>query len=366
MPHTECTVVEIENIVNSLKNKATSDLAIQPLKFVSKEIAPVIQHLVSASLEQGIFPDLLKCAKVIPLHKAGSRSEVSNYRPISLLSCFSKIYEKVMHKRLTHFLAENNTLFESQYGFRALHSCEHALLEAQNYLHSALDKKQIAILLLIDFSKAFDMVDHGILLNKLEHYGVRGTLLAWFKSYLTGRQQYVNVNNVNSEKLDLKFSVPQGSILGAVLFILYINDLPFINKVAKYIFFADDANIIFTGNNFSEIQSKIDVFLAAIDKWVTLNGLKLNLKKTKYMVFTNRHDSGASLNIRLNGVTIDRVDSERFLGVILESKLSVELNAYSCVYMTCPDYKETRSLVRVDYIIEPESPAPLKAKLNAY
>ena len=154
MPHTACTVVEIENYISFLKNKATSDLAIQPLKYVCKEIAPIIQHLVSSSFTQGIFPDLLKCAKVIPLHKYGSRTQVSNYRPISLLSCFSKIYERAMHKRLTAFLNDNKLIFESQYGFRAMHSCEHALLEAQNSLNMALDKKQIAVLLLIDFSKA--------------------------------------------------------------------------------------------------------------------------------------------------------------------------------------------------------------------
>ena len=171
MNHVDCTVYEIEEIINSLKNKSTSDLSIQPLKFVSKEIAPIIQNLVSASFSQGVFPELLKCAKVIPLHKSGSRTELTNYRPISLLSCFSKIYEKVMHKRLTNFLKDNKILFESQYGFRALHSCEHALLDAQYQLNIALDKKQIAALLLIDFSKAFDMVDHGILLDKLEHYG---------------------------------------------------------------------------------------------------------------------------------------------------------------------------------------------------
>lgn len=192
MHHTDCTVDEIEKIISSLKNKATSDLAIQPLKFVNKEISPVIQHLISASLTQGVFPDMLKCAKVIPLHKSGARTELTNYRPISLLSCFSKIYEKVMHKRLTDFLEVSTALFGSQYGFRARHSCEHALLDAQNHLNFALDRKQIAALLLIDFSKAFDMVDHGILLNKLEHYGIRGNLLAWLRSYLIGRKQYVH------------------------------------------------------------------------------------------------------------------------------------------------------------------------------
>ena len=322
MSTTECTVDEIENIIKSLKNKATSDLAIQPLKFVSREIAPVVRDLVAASLEQGYFPDLLKCAKVIPLHKSGSRTEVTNYRPISLLSCFSKIYEKVMHKRLTQFLGDNKILYESQYGFRALHSCEHALLEAQYCLNLALDKKQIAVLLLIDFSKAFDMVDHNILLNKLDHYGIRGNFLAWFKTYLIGREQYVHVNGTGSEKSVLNYSVPQGSILGPLLFILYINDLPGISSIANFIFFADDANIIITGNTYAEVQDNINNILNDIDKWVNLNGLKLNIKKTKFMVFSNRRDDSSGISIHLRGAAVERVKTERFLGVIIDTGLS--------------------------------------------
>ena len=302
-----------------MKNKATSDLAIRPLKFVCFEIAPVIQHLVSCSLSQGIFPEPLKCAKVIPLHKGGSRTKVTNYRPISLLSCFSKIFERAMHTRLTEFIEDNKLLFESQYGFRALHSCEHALLEAQGKLNLILDRKQVALLLLIDFSKAFDMVDHQILLDKLDHYGVRGNNLDWLRSYLNNRQQYVYVNGTSSNKNNLKYCVPQGSILGPVLFILYINDLPGISKLAKFIFFADDANIIITGNNFAEIQHQANELLQALDKWVKCNGLKLNISKTKYMIFSNlREDSSSNLHISLGGVPIERSNSERFLGVILQ------------------------------------------------
>ena len=197
----ECTNFEIEKYISSLKNKATSDLAIQPLKFVNSIISPVLCHLISASLLQGVFPSRLKVAKVIPLHKGGSRVDVGNYRPISLLSGFSKIYEKAMHYRLTKFLNDHNIIHDSQYGFRSGHSCEHALLEAQSRLAAALDRKKIALLLLIDFSKAFDMVDHGILLSKLEHYGIRNHHLSWFRTYLTNRQQYVHVNNCDSDLL---------------------------------------------------------------------------------------------------------------------------------------------------------------------
>ena len=323
MPETSCTVTEIEKYISDLKNKATSNLAILPFKSVSKEIAPIIQHLLQASFTQGIFPSNLKCAKVIPLYKSGSRSEISNYRPISLLSCFSKIYERAMQKKLVNFFDTHNKFFGSQFGFRSGHSCEHALLEAQSKICRSLDNKEVAVLLLIDFSKAFDMVDHEIMIKKLEHYGVRGKLLSWFQSYLTNRQQYVHLNGVDSNKKFLKYGVPQGSILGPLLFIIYINDLPEITNLAKYIFFADDANILVTGQDLSEINIKIKTVITAIELWVKSNGLKLNIKKTKYMVFSNKRNLDYSvLQLSLNGNPIEHSNSERFLGVIVDSSLN--------------------------------------------
>ncbi len=156
---------EVIEIIKGLKNKATSDMSIRPLKEVAKIIAPVLSYLISDSLKNGIFPHKLKVAKVIPLHKGGARAEISNYRPISLLSCFSKIFEKTMQARLVKHLTLHNILFSSQYGFRAGHSCEHALLEAQHHIVQALERKKIAALLLLDYSKAFDMVNSDILLR---------------------------------------------------------------------------------------------------------------------------------------------------------------------------------------------------------
>ena len=311
---------EIIEIVKGLKNKSTSDMSITPLKSVSQILAPVISSIVSTSLKQGVFPSKLKIAKVIPLHKGGSRSEVSNYRPISLLSCFSKIFEKVMQARLLEHLKSEKVLFDSQYGFRAGHSCEHALLEAQHHIRRALERKQVTALLLLDYSKAFDMVDSNILLRKLEHYGIRGLALAWFKSYLTNRQQFVNVNNCNSSLHDLRYGVPQGSILGPILFIIYINDLPGISKLAHHIYFADDANLIISADTFVQLNDMVNDVLKLVLRWAANNGLKLNASKTKYMIFTNKKEE--DIEVYLGGDKLKKSETEKFLGVLIDTKLN--------------------------------------------
>ena len=175
----------------NFENKSTLDTKVPALKSANKniEFSSTLAKIITKSFENGIFPKLLKIAKVIPIFKEGSKTDVKNYRPISLLSIFSKIFEKVMHKRLVNFLNKNNSLCENQYGFRSGRSCEHALLNAKNTINDALNKKQIALLLLIDFSKAFDMVDHHLLLKKLSHYGIRGNAHSWLKLYLSDREQ---------------------------------------------------------------------------------------------------------------------------------------------------------------------------------
>ena len=184
----------------------------------------------------------------------------------------------------------------------------------------ALERKKIAALLFLDYSKAFDMVSSEILLRKLEHYGIRGLCLSWFESYLTNRSQYVSVNNCNSTSLSLKYGVPQGSILGPVLFIIYINDLPQISKLAKYVFFADDANLIISADTYSELEVIVNDILNLVQTWATNNGLKLNTDKTKYMIFTNKVRE--DIDVRLNGIRLNHSDHEKFLGVIIDSKLN--------------------------------------------
>ena len=203
--------------------------------------------------------------------------DIKNYRPISLLATFSKVFEKLMHNRVINFLDTYNILCENQYGFRPGRSCEHALLNAKDRILNSMSKKQVTLLLLIDFSKAFDLVDHSILLNKLEHYGIRGIALNWFKSYLKNRNQFVSIGTSESSAKQIIYGVPQGSILGPLLFIIYINDLPQISEIAKFIMYADDANIFLTGENINEVYDKLKILSDVLVKWVDNNGLALNL-----------------------------------------------------------------------------------------
>ena len=184
-----------------------------------------------------------------------------------------------MYNRIYKFLEAGNSIYESQYGFRSGRSCEHASLNAQNVLLNSLSKHQMSLLLLIDFSKAFDMVDHSILINKLEHYGIRGIALKWMESYLSDRKQFVSVNGKDSEILTMKYGVPQGSILGPLLFIIYINNIPEIAQYATFILYADDANIILTADSIEQINTQLKKLSNSLINWVNVNGLALNLKK---------------------------------------------------------------------------------------
>ena len=314
---------EVHKVIKDFKNKSTLDTKVEVLKLANTSFTftNTLAKIINSSFQQGIFPDALKLARVVPVHKEGAKNDVTNYRPISLLSVFSKIYEKIMHNRVLDFLNENNLLFEMQYGFRPGRSCEHALLQAQNHIIDTLNKKQVALLLLIDFSKAFDIVEHPVLLYKLNHLGIRGIALKWFESYLSNRKQFVRINNADSVVKEMSYGVPQGSILGPLLFVIYINDLPSISEVAKFILYADDANIIVTGSSIHEAMNKINILSQDLVKWVNLNGLALNLKKTKYMVFTRQRIDLNETELSINKHTIERKSECRFLGVIMDEKL---------------------------------------------
>ena len=317
---------EVEGIIVQLKNKKSVgpySIPCNLLKMLSHLVSPILATLINESFSSGIFPDKLKIARVITLHKKGSTENPSNYRPISLLSIFSKIFEKVMHKRLYEFLEKDNLLYSLQFGFRSKHSTSHTLISMTEKIRNTIDNGNYGCGIFIDLKKAFDTVNHSILLRKLNHYGIRGISLQWFESYLSNRTQYVSVNGHTSEQLSITHGVPQGSVLGPLLFLIFINDLPKVSKFLNFSLFADDTNIYYESSDLLNIQKIVNRELRKVRKWLEANRLALNIDETNFVLF---HSSQCNLTEQIVlKIGIKKLKQEShvcFLGVLLDSTLS--------------------------------------------
>ena len=286
---TPTTPNEICSILKGYKTKKSSGddgISLELLKLTAEECSMPISMIINMSLQQGIVPDNMKLARVIPIHKNKCKELFTNYRPISLLSNISKIMEKVVHKRLYSFLQKHDILYASQYGFRPSYSTIDAITEFVSNVLYCLDKKENCLSVFLDLSKAFDSINHSILLSKLNHYGIRGGALEWFKSYLDHRRQYVIVNGVRSTEKTINYGVPQGSVLGPLLFIIYLNDLPESLTYCKPIIFADDTTLFHAGTN--NLFEHVNYDLKQLSDWFRANQLSVNTSKTKYMFFSKQ------------------------------------------------------------------------------
>ena len=318
--------------LNKLKSKKScgeDNVSIFLIKEVINEIIDPLVYLFNLSLKTGFIPQNYKIARVVPVFKASAKDKFTNYRPISILSAFSKILEKIVAIKMLNFLSVNDILYKYQYGFRPNHNTTQPLLNFLKYVYENLNKNnpEYTINIFLDLSKAFDVLNINILLDKLDHYGF-GNNLNWFENYLTGRQQFVTINGVNSAKKFINTGVPQGSILGPILFILYINDLPNATSFLTNLF-ADDTTFSKSNKNLNDLIIESNIELDKAKNWFRANKLSLNVSKTKYMIFRPHKMAfnPALCILNIGGEKIERIGRDcntkffKFVGILLDDEL---------------------------------------------
>ena len=322
---------EVLKLINSLKN--TKSVGVDDISsFILKASAPAIvkslTYIINKSLLEGTFPKRWKTAKIVPVFKKGDKTQADNYRPISLLSCVSKVLEKVVQKQLILYLRTYCILAKEQSGFRLKHSTYTALIKVTDDWIRAIDRGEYVGSIFVDLQKAFDMVDHETLLKKLEDIGITELSLEWFRSYLTDRKIITCINNIPSKELPLKHGVPQGSLLGPLLFLIFINDLPScFNKCSVHLY-ADDTVIFYADKNVSNIQKVLNEELRSLDIWMRCNKLKVNCSKTVSMLMGTKRmlTRNNTLNVSLNGEKLLQVKNFKYLGMYVDDELKWNLH----------------------------------------
>ena len=327
------TVNHVYQLLTGLSsNKATGvdKISCKIIKIASPAISDSLTHIFNQAITLSSFPDEWKMARVIPLYKNGQRNVAGNYRPISVLPAISKIMEKILYNQLYSYLSKFRLLSDSQFGFRKFHSTATALLNCTNDWYVNLDRKMFNLVVLIDLKKAFDTVDHQILLRKLELYGIKGQALSFLNSYLSNRSQKCQINGFLSSEKVIRCGVPQGSILGPLFFLLYINDLPQCLSKTKPRLFADDTNLTASGDSITRLEAAVNSDLENLKKWLIANKLSLNVAKTEFMLIGSKRMIKSVSNLQPNVVIenkqIKQVHECKTLGVTVDQNLSWKSN----------------------------------------
>ena len=330
---------EIFSIVKSLKNNKNEDgLLMKLLKLGNIHISSLISKLINLAISTGTYPDALKFAKITPIFKSGSRFVIENYRPISVLCNLNKIFEKYIYLKLSSYFTRFSLFSDSQFGFRSGFSTESAMFSLVSAVLPAYEDQIYALGVFLDFSKAFDTVNHRILLAKLDRYGIRGMSLSFIESYLANRKQCVNYLGTLSEFRDITIGVPQGSCLGPLFYSIYVNDFQTFLAYKNYddaidILYADDTTLILKSHDTQYIQTRCQSLLNSIWDWCLFNRLSLNASKSTAVVFSNRLFPPISLHINNSNITFS--NSVKYLGVIFESDLKFTAHIDKLYSSTC-------------------------------
>ena len=323
---------KILNIIKSINpNTATGydNISSFFLRLGGDVLAPKLSLYFSTAFEIGIFPQIFKTGKVIPIFKSGDKHLLQNYRPISLLPSMSKVFEKLIKNRLMNFFVNHKVFYDSRYGFREKLSVIHALIEVITPLYDRIQDNLHTGILQIDLRKAFDTVSHPILLHKLYHYGIRGPAFSLLESYLSYRCQFVSLNNCHSSSKPINIGVPQGSILGRLLFLMYVNDLSNSTSCNPCLF-ADDICLVVSNSSFSSLEQNCNAELENLNNWSNANKLQINPKKSISISFLPKLNiNEEKLKILYNNCTLACCDSSKYLGVIIDNKLNFQSHIHA-------------------------------------
>lgn len=330
---------EIRKTILSLKDHKAPGLDQIKSEILKEIVEPISQplcYLINRIFTTGVCPDMFKTAVVKPIYKSGEKNDVSNYRPISLVSNICKIFEKILKERMNNFFTKHNILSDKQFGFREGKSTQDAIACLTKEIYQSVGTSKPALCVFLDLSKAFDTVCHAQLIECLETVGFRGTPLSLMKSYLSDRKQLVEINGAQSKKAFVQYGVPQGTVLGPILFTLYVNELLNLNSSGKVISFADDTALFYTANSWAELKTKAEIDLGNIKHFFDKKLLTINFKKTKFIPFAsykNTLPNFDSLQIKqdINNFEIEKTNTIKYLGVHLDSNLHWDTHITSIV-----------------------------------
>ena len=329
------------------------------LKVAASTIVPSLTEIFNMSIDTDQFPSEWKAARVIPLFKKGQRSMLDNYRPISILPVVSKVMERILYDQMYEYFNQKNLFSKHQFGFRPYHSTTTTLLDCTNEWYANMDRGLYNLVVFLDLKKAFDTVNHEILLSKFQMYGFQRKALNLLRCYLTHRTQSCHLTNIFSEKREVICGIPQGSILGPLLFLIYINDLPNCLECTTPRMFADDTNLTAVGETMGEVEERAGVDMRNVRKWLGANKLSLNIAKTEYTLIGSRHKTNnidTQRGVKIDNQMIKKVKNTKVLGVQLDENLSWEkhvnhisskISSGIAVIKRLRDYVEQSILVRV-------------------
>lgn len=352
------SITDIKHCVREIKNNndeffLNSNVLLDAIFIIGQQLT----NIINESFDSGIFPEALKKSTVVPIQKVNGTQLINEFRPINMLPCVEKLIEKLAYQQINNFVQQNDLLKEHQSGFRCQHSCETAINDVLYEWKQAQEESKVIVAVFLDLQRAFETIDTDILVYKLKKYGVKNKESLWFSSYLKNRRQIVKIGETRSEQMNNQLGVPQGSILGPLLFLLYINDIGNCLKYCRIKMFADDTLIYITTDRVEVAIERINQDLSLLFKKLCQNKLKLNINKTKAMILTNKKYNDDEIEISINEGKIEIVDNIKYLGVVIDNKLKMNKNIdYLCKKIG----KKANIISRLRYELN------LHQKLNIY